>query len=131
MSGVELGVSALFSERLNASFAPAQPTAPRHSSFWYVKLDWMSKPCENRRVNLTWSASYQLSPIGANHHVRASLYSGNGRKDWATLAVHGKLAYGSLKPAFVAVVEQICEVNSVRVAGLVRSSPRVWSRAGE
>src|SRR5579871_412822 len=31
----------------------------------------------------------------------------------------------------MAVVEQICEVNRVRVTGLVRSSPSAWIRAGE
>ena len=70
-------------------------------------------------------------PSGENQVASPSLYMGKGRRDWATLAVQGKPAYGSLKPAATAAVEQICEVSKVRVAALVRSRPKERRRAGE
>src|ERR1017187_4005585 len=82
-------------------------------------------------MNFVWSASYQLLPSGEYQVERASLYSGNGRSDCATEALQGYPAYGSLIPAATAVVEQTWEVNSVRVLGLVRSSPNFVNCAGE
>src|SRR5690349_18676427 len=91
----------------------------------------MSRPLEKRRVNFICSASYQLLPSGENQVDKSSLYSGKGRSDWATVALQGYDAYGTLKPAAAAAVEQIEEVSRLRVAGFVRSRPSDCSLAGE
>src|ERR1022692_886209 len=99
IKGVSVALRLLFTLRLKASCTmlvlcePRQPVVPRQSSLDQVKLEVRSMPrATSRLLNFICKESYQLLPTGLNQVVRASLYSGNGRSDWATLAVQGKPA---------------------------------------
>src|SRR4051794_18734301 len=100
------------------------------NSFWNVKAEVSSRPCENRFVAFIWRESYQVLPSGANR-VLIPENCGNGRRLWATVLEVGKLAYGTLlNPRLAAAAESSREVSRVRSAALLMSRPNVCRRAG-
>ncbi len=64
---------------------------PIANCFCQVKTLLNASPWETRFVALACKESYQVAPSGA-HNAPMELNCGNGRSDWATVALVGKPA---------------------------------------
>src|SRR5438552_5366206 len=93
------------------------------SSFDHVNAYVRSRPCEYRLVTFTCSESYQVLPNGAHRGASPELNCGNGRNDWATVAVNGKPGKGTLFWKRPAAVELSVALRIVTSAGLLRLNP--------